>query len=160
MSNWLSWRSYWSCCGSAALLRFGGMAIWGMLMPVLWREGCSGFCCWAIAGLLLGGERTLLRGTISVGEDCLPCICTCYYWAYGYYWDVAGLTALGVEFAPGLVGCWAAIGDCLEGHEIGEGSSTSINCLFFWFTSSSNGRFTCCFYFSSDMYSSGELEFD
>ena len=26
--------------------------------------------------------------------------------------------------------------------------------------SSSNGRFTCCFYFSSDMYSSGEFEFD
>ena len=65
-----------------------------------------------------------------------------------------------MEFAPGLFGCWAAIGDCLEGHEIGVGSSVSILCLFFWFMSSSNGRFTCCFYFSSDMYSSGEFEFD
>ena len=65
-----------------------------------------------------------------------------------------------MEFAPGLFSCWAPIGDCLEGHEIGVGSSVSILCLFFWFMSSSNGRFTCCFYFSSDMYSSGEFEFD
>ena len=151
MSNWLSCSSCCSWCGSAAaaaFVRLGGSAICygGMLMPVLWRDGCC--CCW-----VRGGERTF-RGTMRVGEDCLPCICTC--WAA--WLEVPGRPPApwGVEEAPGLPGWF--IGDCLDGHEIGS-RSVSILCLFFICIGSLNGLVTCIFYFSSEG-SSGEFEFD
>lgn len=111
-----------------------------------------------------------MRGTASVGEDCLPCIYTCYCWAEAWVGaPLAGGKAelldeppiFGVEeVVPGRLG-WLVgplIGDCLEGHEIGCGS-VSILSLFFLCISSLNGLLTCIFCLSSGP-SSGELEYD
>ena len=60
-----------------------------MFIPVLCSEG------WAVVEFGLGGER-MLRGTVGVGEDCLPCICTCYCWACA--WVAPGLViGYGIE---------------------------------------------------------------
>ena len=78
----------------------------------------------------------MLRGTIKVGDDCLPCIYTCCYCACdcvgGAYLTAAAWfdEMLGVEeVAAGLLG---PFGDCLDGHEMGEGSVSMLS-LFFRF---------------------------